>query len=44
MDSKEAAKVKIRPAIADDAEELASLFMRVWHISLKDIVPNGFLN
>ncbi len=36
--------VKIRPATVTDAEPLATLFMRAWHISLKDIVPDGFLD
>ena len=37
-------EVKIRPATVGDAEQIATLFMRAWQISLKDIVPHGFLD
>lgn len=37
-------EVNIRPARVDDAEQIATLFMRAWHISLKDIVPDDFLD
>jgi GNAT superfamily N-acetyltransferase len=36
--------IKIRLATVEDAEQIARLFMRAWHISLKDIVPDGFLD
>lgn len=35
--------VAIRPACPADAEEMAHVSMRAWHLSLKDIVPQGFL-
>jgi GNAT superfamily N-acetyltransferase len=37
------AGVTIRLASADDGEGMATLFMRVWHLSLREIVPAGFL-
>lgn len=37
-------KAEIRPAIASDGEAMARLFLRVWHITLRDIVPSGFLD
>jgi len=36
--------VTIRRACASDAEGMASVSMRAWHLSLKDILPDGFLN
>jgi GNAT superfamily N-acetyltransferase len=35
--------LKIRRATANDGEAIARLFMRVWRISLKEFVPEGFL-
>jgi N-acetylglutamate synthase-like GNAT family acetyltransferase len=37
-------QVKIRPAVIGDAEQISELFMKVWHTSLKDIVPDGFVD
>jgi GNAT superfamily N-acetyltransferase len=37
-------QLNIRPAFSSDAEGMASVSMRAWHISLKNIVPDGFLD
>ena len=36
--------LNIRPAQPSDAEGMARISMRAWHITLKDIVPDGFLD
>ena len=36
--------VTIRRACASDADGMANVSMRAWHLSLKDILPDGFLN
>ncbi len=37
-------EVKIRPAESKDAQQMATLFMRCWQISLKDFTPPGFID
>jgi GNAT superfamily N-acetyltransferase len=37
-------QLNIRPALSSDAEGMARVSMRAWHISLKSVVPDGFLN
>ncbi len=37
-------KINIRPAIKQDGEKIANLWLNVWHTSLKDFMPNGFLD
>jgi ribosomal protein S18 acetylase RimI-like enzyme len=34
----------VRRAKPEDGEEIARLFMRAWHISLKHLLPEGFLD
>ena len=36
--------ISIRKAVANDAEEMAQLFMRAWQISMKHFVPDGFVD
>src|SRR6516225_4456506 len=36
--------VNVRRALASDADGMASVSMRAWHLNLKDIVPEGFLD
>ncbi len=37
-------KVKIRPAVIQDSDQLATLFMNVWHTDFKNLLPKDFLN
>jgi GNAT superfamily N-acetyltransferase len=39
-----ASAVNVRRALVSDADGMASVSMRAWHLSLKDILPEGFLD
>src|SRR5262249_16639734 len=37
-------QLNVRPALSADAAGMASVSMRAWHISLRNVVPDGFLD